>query len=408
MTAPISTISALEAMEVHEAIAYLWTTAIRANLPVACWQLPHQSEKHLIVDFTGGETIERPEVEVLPKGFLVGPFLNESCPNFFIQAGLHYKTSEGSFQENFDAERFGTKAYANAQRFYQLLEEHIQQNTSEEVPYFSTNKSCEGVDKECFESMVEEGVRQICEKHFHKVVLSRMKTVKLKPGFNLLQTYWQIAEAYPRAFVSAISVPEYGTWVGATPELLISVENEEIFRTVSLAGTQSRDLFPSLSDVSWKQKEIEEQALVCRYIISCFKKIRLREYDEVGPRTVEAGHLVHLKSDYTVNMKDVNFPQLGSVMLELLHPTSAVCGMPKPEALKFIVAHEKYERSLYSGFLGPVNIENNTRIFVNLRCMQLLEGEALLYAGAGITFDSDPAKEWKETELKMNIMGKFL
>ena len=76
------------------------------------------------------------------------------------------------------------------------------------------------------------------------------------------------------------------------------------------------------------QKDIEEQALVERYVISCFKKIRLREYDEHGPKTMIAGNVLHLKTEFEVDMVATNFPQLGSVMLNLLHPTSAVCGMP--------------------------------------------------------------------------------
>lgn len=95
-------------------------------------------------------------------------------------------------------------------------------------------------------------------------------------------------------------------------------------------------------------------------------------------------------------------------MLELLHPTSAVCGMPKNKTKEFIVAKEQYDRELYSGYLGPVNMNNRTNIFVNLRCMQVQENFAILYAGAGITGDSDPEKEWRETEIKMDTLLQFL
>ncbi|HZI24529.1 MAG TPA: chorismate-binding protein, partial [Chryseolinea sp.] len=161
-------------------------------------------------------------------------------------------------------------------------------------------------------------------------------------------------------------------------------------------------------NVAWTQKDIEEQALVERYIISCFKKIRLREYDEHGPRTVVAGNLMHLKSDFTVDMVATNFPQLGSVMLQLLHPTSAVCGVPLDTSLEFIHKLEGYDRQLYSGYLGPVNFNNRIDVFVNLRCLQILPQKAILYAGAGITQDSIPEKEWEETELKLNTLLKII
>jgi isochorismate synthase len=144
--------------------------------------------------------------------------------------------------------------------------------------------------------------------------------------------------------------------------------------------------------------------LVCRYIINCFKKIRLREYLEQGPKTVVAGNVMHLKTDYEVDMKEVNFPQLGSVMLKLLHPTSAVCGMPLEASIQFLKEQEGYQREFYSGYLGPVNYQNESSIFVNLRCLQLLEGKARLYAGAGVTVDSVPEKEWEETEMKMKSL----
>jgi isochorismate synthase len=117
-----------------------------------------------------------------------------------------------------------------------------------------------------------------------------------------------------------------------------------------------------------------------------------------------AGNVMHLKTDYEVDMKEVNFPQLGSVMLKLLHPTSAVCGMPLEAAMNFLETNEGYDREFYSGFLGPVNYQSESSIFVNLRCMQLLEDKVRLYAGAGVTADSIPEKEWEETEMKMRGM----
>src|SRR5690606_14602969 len=161
----------------------------------------------------------------------------------------------------------------------------------------------------------------------------------------------------------------------------------------------SVDPAQAISQASWTQKEIEEQALVSRYIINCFKKIRLREYDEKGPKTVKAGNLMHLKTDFTVDTRSVNFPELATVMLELLHPTSAVCGMPRQPALEFIKNNEGFDRRLYSGYLGPVNLMGETNLFVNLRCMALKSDQATIYAGAGVTVDSDPEKEWQETEM---------
>ena len=193
---------------------------------------------------------------------------------------------------------------------------------------------------------------------------------------------------------SESNAPEIGTWLGASPEILVLKNKQNMFRTMALAGTQKLTAGLNPADAIWRQKEIEEQSLVVRYIISCFKKIRLREYVETGPRTVAAGNLLHLRSDFCVNLNEQDFPNLTSDMLHLLHPTSAVCGQPKEPALKFLNEHENYNRRYYSGYLGPVNINAETAIYVNLRCLELKNKEAILYAGAGVTVDSDPTKEW--------------
>jgi isochorismate synthase len=106
--------------------------------------------------------------------------------------------------------------------------------------------------------------------------------------------------------------------------------------------------------------------------------------------------------------KDVYDPSLRSDMLHLLHPTSQISFLPKEPALHFILTHEGYDRSYYSGYLGPVNSDAGTHLYVNLRCTQLLSHEAILYAGAGITAESDPDKEWQETQHKMQTIGNVL
>ena len=68
----------------------------------------------------------------------------------------------------------------------------------------------------------------------------------------------------------------------------MSIDQGMKFKTIALAGTKTFQEGANLKNIAWTQKDIEEQALVCRYIINCFKKIRLREYEEHGPRTVVA------------------------------------------------------------------------------------------------------------------------
>ena len=98
------------------------------------------------------------------------------------------------------------------------------------------------------------------------------------------EAFQKLCDLYANALVSFVSTPETEAGWALSPELLVSVEDKTIFKTTALAGTQPYNEGINLKTVAWTQKDIEEQALVERYIISCFKKIRLREYDEHGPK----------------------------------------------------------------------------------------------------------------------------
>jgi isochorismate synthase len=178
--------------------------------------------------------------------------------------------------------------------------------------------------------------------------------------------------------------------------------DSQALHTMALAGTQARPPFPA--DVRWSAKEIEEQALVSDYIRDFFSRARVGVVHESGPHTVAAGNIVHLQTDFCVELPHYELMALANRVLHELHPTSAVCGMPKDKALAFILQHEGYDRSFYSGYLGPVHIDDQSHLYVNLRCMQLGQDAAYLYAGGGVTADSSPDAEWRETELKAGTL----
>jgi len=177
---------------------------------------------------------------------------------------------------------------------------------------------------------------------------------------------------------------------------------------MALAGTRPLPDSGDPNESSWSFKEIEEQAMVGRYIVDQFKKIRLREYHEEGPRAYAAGPVVHLRTDYEVDMAAVERPDLPDTMRDLLHPTSAVCGAPFDEALGFITDHEPHERHLYAGYWGPVLVESESHLFVNLRCLRWDADAVRLFVGAGITAASNPAAELAETEIKTRTLRRVL
>jgi isochorismate synthase len=366
---------------------------------LAIWRLPHSNEKHLIIDFDGSRNPES-ALEQLPSGVLFCPYQkNPKNNDRFIHADLHIQESQEGPEKIII---HPSKQYV-ADEFLQQVE--TQEEDNDKKPGWHVGQQgISRIEKSHFIQYVQKSIDAIRDKRFDKVVAARAKNRQLPQEFDVLNLFDNLSEKYPNAFVSVISLPETGTWIGATPEHLIGISPDLTFYTTALAGTQAYEPGMRLSDAAWKQKDIEEQAFVSRYIINCFKKIRLREFAESGPKTVKAGNLIHLKTDFYVNMNEVNFSQLGSVMLELLHPTSAICGMPKEAASQFIDEEESLDRKYFSGYLGPVNMQEDTQLFVNLRCMELHRNEATFFAGAGITIDSDPEMEWQETEMKMKSL----
>ena len=387
-----------------------WQSTRELGFAAALWRLPHQKDKHLIVNFGSELPRTRITLDELPAGFAISPFLNmEGDDAFFIEADLYFRFDEyGSVASEQESAHL---LAPNREKWYNYYRNRITNTPSLGINSEDTRQS--ELPDTAYLDAIKKAVEAIEAGQFKKVVFSRIKQVELAADFSLTEVFERLCEKYPTAFVSMVYLPQLDqVWLGATPETLVSVDKEGIFRTISLAGTQSAfdasGAPISVKKAAWTQKEIEEQALVGRYIISCFKKIRVREYLEEGPKTVVAGNLMHLRSDFVVDTKAINFPELGTVMLELLHPTSAVCGMPRIEALSFIQQYEGYDREFYSGYLGPVNVGNETHLFVNLRCMKIQNNVATLYAGGGITEDSEPEKEWQETEMKCQTMLSVL
>jgi isochorismate synthase len=380
----------------------LFAAAIAQNLAVAVWRLPQSQEIHLAVSLQPTLLSQLPELETSPPGFLFCPFeVSLQHPLHFIAADVTYSTTQGATNINVTLQK---EEPDNRLRAFQVELQKKLHSPSPTSWYAGKTEAVSSSTKDQFVRMVEQGVTLIQAEEMEKVVLSRSKAVVLPAGFELLPVFQGLANSYPLAFVYLVSVPGSGTWMGASPETLVQVDQNRMFRTEALAGTQPFHAGNTPSEAIWRQKEIEEQSLVVRYIINCFKKIRLREYVETGPRTVVAGNLMHLRTDFKVNMTEVDFPRLATQMMQLLHPTSAVCGMPIEPAQRFIRENEGYPRGYYSGFMGPVRLQNETRLYVTLRCIQLIRNALILYAGAGVTGESVPEKEWQETEIKMETM----
>jgi isochorismate synthase len=372
-------------------VASLLELARNNNWSFVAWKSPDTSCIHLLLS-EEEENFEDFDLEYPKSGFCIVPFdLEDAKPLFFNRD--YYLNSQNE-----------KLVLPHKAKFAQNIEQLLGTMPPRAFEEASVSTQVIAPADDAFKANVQKAVAEILKGTFKKVVISRTQE-HLIQKLDLANVFMKLCNQ-SNAFVTLLYSPSVGVQIGASPEILVK-SNGTHFKTVALAGTQQYVEGRDLNAASWTQKEIEEQALVSRYIIECFKKIRLREYEDIGPKTVRAGSLLHLKTEFTVDMNALAFPQLPSVMLKLLHPTSAICGMPLEAAKQFIKAHENHQREYFSGFLGAINIQDETQIYVNIRCAKIMEDRIRFYAGAGITEDSDPDKEYQETENKIQVLKRY-
>lgn len=254
-------------------------------------------------------------------------------------------------------------------------------------------------DQNEHELLVQDAIDTINRTDLKKVVLSRKQSVARKTSD--LKIIAKLLDFYPSANCYFFFHPAVGKWMGATPETLISYK-QGILKTMSLAGTITRE---NSVENEWGTKELEEQKLVTDFIQEALKSSVVNEIKVGEVETLTAGKLLHLKTEIT---GQTDFQNL-DLCIEHLHPTPAVCGLPTRMALEYILAHENYDRSFYSGYLGWSEPEKETAdYFVNLRCMELHEDHIDLYAGGGITAMSNPKAEYQEVQNKLLTMAAVL
>jgi isochorismate synthase len=256
--------------------------------------------------------------------------------------------------------------------------------------------------KQEFKNLVKKIRVNIAKGKFAKVVAARVALKKKPNNFEPVKFFQRLCKKYPVAFVSLVYTPQYGLWIGATPEILLKA-NTGGFTTYSLAGTKANTK-AALTE-SWGEKEKEEQELVSGFIVNAFKAVTNAAPKTVGPVTIAAGNLLHLRTTFLY--KDLAISKWSDVV-KRLHPTPAVAGLPRKKAIGFILQNEKSHRGFYSGYLGPVYLDAEVNLFVNLRCMQVLENNLALYVGCGVTKDSDPKAEWQESKIKTETLLNVL
>lgn len=246
--------------------------------------------------------------------------------------------------------------------------------------------------------MLKKALSELRSGQMEKVVLSRVKRISFEKIF-LKKSFQNLIINYPEAFVYLWHDTMHGLWIGATPELLLKSKANR-FQTIALAGT----LRAYQDEIQWSIKEIEEHYMVVQHIEKILKNYKANTYISPTKSSI-SGQIKHLKTliDFSFRKQ----PDINSLIKDL-HPTPAVCGLPKNTALEFIRKNEGYPRNFYTGYLGVFN-KGIISLYVNLRCARIYQKEIALYAGGGIIAQSNPEEEWLETQLKIeNILSQLV
>ena len=363
---------------------------------LALYRLPHEQQVTMVAQ-TEGEPQQLLSCEALngQTGFVVAPFsITEQTPIVIIRPDVVqvFPSANDCFPE-------GNCQFPRGK----LL---VPQKETISSPEGDTYRTSYSADFSRFFAHLKEG-------DFRKLVLSRCVEEPINEGVSPLELFQRACQLYPRLFISLVYTPTSGLWLTATPEILLAGKGNE-WRTIALAGTmklKGDELQGEGENLTWSTKNIQEQRYVATYLKECLEQFA-DNIQEEGPRTVRAANLVHLRSDFTFTL--LNDACVGDV-LQILHPTPAVCGLPKQETYRFISENEHTPRLYYSGFMGPLNLSPSTlhpspftSLYVSLRCMQISSDCYRLYAGGGLLKDSIEELEWQETEAKLETMRQCI
>ena len=194
---------------------------------------------------------------------------------------------------------------------------------------------------------------------------------------------------YKDCFNFIIQLNKNDYFIGSSPELILKLKQNKI-STISLAGTSTiKNKLNSL-------KEINEQEYVTKYLKKILEKIG-NEIKQSKTKKLKLNYAYHLKTKISAKIiKNKHILEL----LKMIHPTPALSGYPKKEAINFINSTEPFNRGYYTGAIGLYNLKGEGYFYAGIRSALIKDKEIYIFSGGGITKNSDYLKEWEETNIK--------
>lgn len=270
-------------------------------------------------------------------------------------------------------------------------------------------RSSNVMSQETWHRLVAEAATRVRHSELDKVVLARARQLQFDRPIDPADTLERLAGRYPDTYRFLFEPIPGHAFFGATPELLAEVEGATL-RTVAMAGSIRRGADPAEDDALGQRlldtpKERIEHALVVEAIQENLAPLVSDLHVPATPTLCKLSNIQHLQTK--IQGRLAGNPGILPVV-KVLHPTPAVGGRPRQLALDIINRVEPTERGWYAAPVGWIDYRGNGMFAVAIRSAVSVGSESMLFAGAGIVADSEPEREWRETELKFRSLAEAL
>jgi menaquinone-specific isochorismate synthase len=255
-----------------------------------------------------------------------------------------------------------------------------------------------------WKGLVQDALDQIAATTFEKVVVGRRLRIEGSRRFNLRRLLGALGYFFPSCQIVNVQRGAK-SFVAATPERLLTLRGTRV-EVDALAGTTARASEAqhdgALAEaLRCSPKNRHEHRLVVQAIRDALASCASRIHSAEEPAILQLNNAQHL---WTRISATLDSPSDVFALADALHPTPATNGQPRCRASAWLQRSESFERGWYTGAAGLVEPDLTGELWVLLRCAEISDRTAELYAGAGIVEGSDPASEWRETEQKLAAM----
>lgn len=259
-----------------------------------------------------------------------------------------------------------------------------------------------------FTAAVEQALRDIASQQFAKIVLAHTLEQTYTQPIHISHTLARLGQTHPDCYLFSFSTGNGYHFLGASPERLIRIRDRVLW-TDALAGSAPRGTSPEQDraialQLCTSEKEQREHQAVSDYILQRLRELGLQPHQ--WPRQLrQLTNIQHLWTPIQAQLPSHLHPLQ---IVQQLHPTPAVAGMPTAIACAKIREYEAFERGLYAAPLGWIDLRGNSEFIVGIRSALVRDNWVRLYGGAGIVAGSDPERELAEVQLKLQAMLQAL